>query len=272
MSYINRPIAVYGDEKSFIKRFINDLCSADTRIQRIVPEGIPSSYTGTEAQWNALSDAARLEYWIDYDATSVTGNPTYSLSLGGDNKLSLTRSSPSTGNSSGYVFSVCHGQNQLCTRTISFAQTAASKVTVCYRMWKTAVAANTGVLAVFIGGYTLSDAINGSGDEKINILVFSENGVSGISGASPSLAVSGGIFLDNNSVCVKTDRLPYTFRPEQPGRVELIKSKALLTSGTSDLSMTVSGMYDISSVPSGRIMRIENRNYFSLDPHTIMEV
>ena len=106
-------------------------------------------------------------------------------------------------------------------------------------------------------------------------LAFRANAYSGRGYSFGSNNISSAIYYmtDTASTPVsKTDRLPYIYDESNENAVEMIKNKVFLTSGTSNRKVTVSGLYDASTVTKDTLRVIDGKRYYSLDEHTIMEV
>lgn len=78
--------------------------------------------------------------------------------------------------------------------------------------------------------------------------------------------------LDGGALVHKLDRLPYVYNSQNPAQIEKINGKVFNTSGTDQPTIKITSLIDCSTVPYGSWWTVNNRRYYALDEHTLMEV
>lgn len=246
MSYINTTISTNTDEKTFIKKFVEEL-TAFQGITAVVPSGY--------ANFNAYIDA-------QFELTS--GYPTFSLLLNGS-ELTFKRSVVITSGTNGYTLSTA-----LTSSTIGFAisQNSLNYNAIGVRSIKVCVAANGNITALYLGSFYTT------------VLAFSAVGISmtgNTSAVSVSInqgvrAIASTFSLTNDLAAVKVDRCSYTYDASGTTDIEVIKNKIFAAANSTSRMFTITDLWDVSTVPAETKLTIGGKTYFSLDAHTIMEV
>ena len=85
-------------------------------------------------------------------------------------------------------------------------------------------------------------------------------------------AASSSIILSNNTNAKFVHRLPYMYNTSDTTNIEIVKSKVLVAENTENKLLVLNNVYDVSTVPADNKIIIDNKKYFCLDNHTIMEV
>lgn len=246
MGYTNKTISTNTDEKTFIKKFVEEL-TAFQGITAVVPSGY--------ADFNAYIDA---QYALD------SGTPTFTLMMRGF-ELVFTRNNAITAGTMGYTLKTDF-TTSFAYFTFSSSTFAANVVNV--RTLKFLAAANDNVTALYLGSYSSQ------------ILTFSAIGMSissGLSAFAVSLsqgtrAIASTFSLSNDLAVVKVDRCNYTYDTENTACIEKIANKVFVVERSTDRIFTVNSLMDVSAVPAETKITIGDKDYFSLDNHTIMEV
>lgn len=242
MSYTKRFVSMKTDEKTFIKTFISRLTSADERITCITP----------------MSE-------IDEQFSTGVGQPSFTIDIDGQCQITFRRTTAISANATSYSVTMPFNNSVI---SLNFTITPYAHTAEEVRTLKFAVAKNENVLCLYIGNYENNPC-------EISVVCI-DDGFKAYAGA---YSVNGSVraikrkFLtsDDNSV-FKTDRLNYTYDPNNSTNVEVIKSKVFLTDNSSIRTAAVESIYDISAVPAETIVNIGGKTYFSIDEHTIMEV
>ena len=246
MSYINTTISTNTDEKSFIKKFVEEL-TAFQGITAVVPSGY--------ANFNAYIDA-------QFELTS--GYPTFSLLLNGS-ELTFQRSTDITNVTTGYRLSSARlPSSQDFTfgiRALRIGDTDVRSIKVC-------VASKGNITALYLGSYNAT------------ILAFSAVGISmtgntsavSISNMQGARAIASVFSLTNDLAAVKVDRCNYTYDASSTTDIEVVKSKMFVAANSTIRMFTITELWDVSTVPAEQKLAIGGKTYFSLDAHTIMEV
>ena len=246
MSYINTTISTNTDEKSFIKKFVEEL----TAFQGITAV-IPSGY-------------ATFDDYIDAQFELTSGYPTFSLMMNGF-ELIFTRDSAITGGTSGYTLSTALNYS---TTTFYISPISAHHDTITLRSIKVCVASKGNITALHIGSYNYT------------VLAFSAVGISlsedlsacAVSNVSSTRAIASTFSLTNGLAAVKVDRCNYTYDGSSTTDIEIIKNKIFVAANSTSRMFTITELWDVSTVPAETKLTIGGKTYFSLDTHTIMEV
>lgn len=246
MSYINTTISTNTDEKTFIKKFVEEL-TAFQGITAVVPSGY--------ANFNAYID-------VQFELTS--GYPTFSLMLNGF-ELTFKRNVAITIGTNGYTLSTA-----LTSSTIGFSisQNSLNYNAIGVRSIKACVAAKGSITALHLGSYNAAT------------LTFSAVGISmtgNTSAVSASInqgvrAIASTFSLTNDLAAVKVDRCNYTYDASSTTDIEIIKNKIFVAANSTSRMFTITDLWDVSTVPAETKLTIGGKTYFSLDAHTIMEV
>lgn len=240
MSLIKKTVSRYLGELTFLRTFIAALTQADTRI---------------ECETEDLAEQFATE-----------GNtPHFTLLLNGQTRLIFERGGALPGATNYYT--VCEQQTNT-QGFLLFSGNIRNTDEVCIRSWKFALVANDELLRLELASY--DGGINQSAFSVLNITLQNVKAFGVCTGNDNVLAQE--LICDDDSVIQKNDRLGYCYEPEHPERLELIRSKVFLDADSSGRRCVSEKMLDTSSVTANQLLRINGRNYYSLDAHTITEV
>ena len=246
MSYINTTISTNTDEKSFIKKFVEEL----TAFQGITAV-IPSGY-------------ATFDDYIDAQFAASSGVPTFSLKLYGF-EIKFRRSIAVTSGTSWYSVTQSLASGSV---SLSFASSVYGINDVNVRSFKICIASNNSVTYLSLG------------NDDSTVLPFSAVGIS-LSSTNSACAASttntiraiNSTFTDRNGNAVtKIDRCNYLYDTSDATSVEVIKNKVFVTANSASRAFTTTGLWDVSTVPAEAAINIGTKQYYALDAHTIMEV
>lgn len=246
MSYINTTISMNTDEKTFIKKFVEEL-TAFQGITAVVPSGY--------ANFNAYIDA-------QFELTS--GYPTFSLMMYGF-ELIFTRNTVITSGATGYTLSTALDYS---TTNFYISPTSALHDTITVRSIKVCVASKGNITALYLGSYNYT------------IFAFSAVGISlsedlsacAVSNKQDVRAIGSTFSLTNDLAAVKVDRCNYTYDASSTTDIEVVKNKIFVAVNSKSRMFTITDLWDVSTVPAETKLTIGGKTYFSLDAHTIMEV
>lgn len=247
MSYINTTISTNTDEKSFIKKFVEEL-TAFQGITAVVPSGY-----------------ATFDDYIDAQFELASGYPTFSLMINGF-ELIFTRSTGITGGTSGYTLSTALNYS---TTTFYISPGSSPHSTITVRSIKVCVASKGNITALYLGSYNYTDlafsAVGISLSEDLSACAISTNG--------PSVrAIRNTFSLTNDLAAVKVDRCNYIYDASSTTDIEVVKNKIFVAVNSTSKMFTITELWDVSTVPAETKLTIGGKTYFSLDAHTIMEV
>lgn len=251
MSYTNKIISTNSDEFTFIKTFITNLINCDERItwETKLNEITSSNFDDLETQYN-------------------TANSTPSFTININNRITITfkRGLQSSVQATGYtITSNCF----TISRIINFSSSGSTSSTTSIRTWKFVIAANQGSVCLSFDGYNVE-----LGKYAYSFCTISEDNVSGYSGhyLAGANAISQPFYMNDGSSIVKTDRLPYIYDSNNETNVEIIANKVFITSNSSNRKVSLKSFCDVSTVAANQIMYVNNKKYYSVDTHTLMEV
>lgn len=246
MSYINTTISTNTDEKSFIKKFVEEL----TAFQGITAV-IPSGY-------------ATFDDYIDAQFELTSGYPTFSLMINGF-ELIFTRSSAITSGTSGYTLSTALNYS---TTTFYISPSTYSHNDITVRSIKVCVASKGNITALYLGSYNYTNlafsAVGISLSEDLSACAVSNN--QGVR------AIGSTFSLTNDLAAVKVDRCNYIYDASSTTDIEVVKNKIFVAVNSTSKMFTITELWDVSTVPAETKLTIGGKTYFSLDAHTIMEV
>lgn len=246
MSYINTTISTNTDEKSFIKKFVEEL----TTFQGITAV-VPSGY-------------ATFDDYIDAQFELTSGYPTFSLMMNGF-ELIFKRNSAMTSGTSGYTLSTALNYS---TTNFYIGPSSPSPDTITVRSIKVCVASKGNITALYLGSYNYTDlafsAVGISLSEDLSACAVSNN--QGVR------AIGSTFSLTNGLAAVKVDRCNYTYDASSTTDIEVVKNKIFVAVNSTSRMFTITDLWDVSTVPAETKLTIGGKTYFSLDAHTIMEV
>ena len=246
MSYINTTISTNTDEKSFIKKFVEEL----TAFQGITAV-IPSGY-------------ATFDDYIDAQFELTSGYPTFSLMMNGF-ELIFTRNSAITGGANGYTLSTLLNSS---TAYLMFCQGSLRIGDTGIRSIKVSIAAKGSITALYFGSYNSTYFTFSA----VSISLSADLSACAVSNMQGTKAIASAFSLSNDLVASKIDRCNYTYDTSNATNIEVIKNKIFVSANSASRMFTVNDLWDVSTVPVETNLTIGGKNYFSLDNHTIMEV
>lgn len=234
MSYVNKTVSVYGDEKTFIKEFVQQLTSV-------------SDYITCDDDIDALFSSGNIKITIKLESLSST----ITLIRDGSSACSYY-------NVSFWTHSFFYSQKMyFSSNDIGVNDKAA-------RAWKFTAAINDNVLYVALAGYNID--LPAKAEMSIIRTICDDYPV--VAYATNAYAFNSTFYVIKKSIPMKfADRLNYE---TDDGKVEIIKNKALLN-GTNKV-MDFTGLYDCSTMPKFLRIEIDGSKYFVLDTHTLMPI
>lgn len=241
MSYVNKIISMNSTEKDFMKAFINELTTADSRI---VCE------TDIDAEFEN-EDTSHIVTII------LNVNNCYKIKLKRGNSLSATITNYFIGlivndeesNVSFNISSIRLSYSSVATRTSNFM-----------------LISNDNAIAILFGDYnqSLPNAYT------YNLMSYHEQDFNVVAYNSTSIASKSEFIRtdesNKNETYKTTNRLLYS-RGED---VEIIGSKVLLQSESAVRDMK--NIFDCSNVIANSILLIDNNRYFAVDSNTLIKI
>ena len=244
MSYINTTISTNTDEKTFIKKFVEEL-TAFQGITAVVPSGY--------ANFNA---------YIDAQFAASSGVPTFSLKLY-DLELEFKRNTDLTSTTKGYWLNA----DLTPTPIFDISQSYLYYNSIAVRSIKVCVAAKDNITALYLGPFDSVLTFS-----AVGISLSSTNSACAVSTTSTPRAINSAFTDRNGNAITKIDRCNYLYNASNATIIEVIKSKAFVTANSSSHAFTTTGLWDVSTVPAEATINIDTKQYYALDAHTIMEV
>lgn len=247
MSYAIRTITTNTNELNFIKALINDILATDSNI-------------------TLTTDMSTLE--SQYSDSNAT--PSFVFNIGNIYTITFTRYTAIRNATDEYYVTSSAAPGVQTDLYFNYNSKDASTTTT--RSLKFMIINNTSCYNIRFGSYNNS---NVKGSPNISYLGFRANTLSGRGYATGGNNILSSVYYmtDSNSTpIVKVNRLPYVYDENNENSVEIIKNKVFLTSGTSNYKICTTGIYDVSTVTKDITQVIDNKLYYSLDEHTIMEV
>ena len=240
--YVRQTISGSGTEKQFLDAFTGSLVNTGVGIT------VTDNYTG-----------------------NFTGNttPSFTLHFGGLVDILFERNVSNTG----YVAS---------SSQFTPAGDIAWGGTYMYdeqgiRTWGYDIIANSdkSIVIVNLGGF---EGITDYPQRETTLLLLrgQKNGYVGTSNyrfsvPDPIFASAITIPASNTSI-TRCNRIPYTYDTSSATNLQIIRSKAFVTTGSTDLAMSILQVFDVSEVPARSLITYNTKIYYALDSHSIMEV
>ena len=239
MSYIEKTISMYSEEKPFVQAFINAITATDSRI---------TCATDIEAQF-----------------ADPSNTPSFTLSVNGIYTVTFTRNNSLGGTSSGYpITSSAYSSDS----SFSFSNNPYAKDTKTTRTWRFSVVTNSNDIYLKLAAY---DANLNSPNRKW--LSIKNNTISACAvGTGSTNIMSGGFVSTGGQIYKKVDRLPYTYNASDLTSIEVIKSKVFVENNTINRAFETSKIIDSTTVTADQIVSINSTKYYALDSNTLMEV
>lgn len=242
MSYINKSLSINSTEIDFIKAFVNELTSADSRI--ICETDIDAEFANEDTSHIVtiifdVNNSYKIKLKRIGSLSTLTNN--YYISLIVNDKEN---------NSVGFVFSAQRNlYSSVATRAFNFM-----------------LMSNNNAIAILFGDYnqSLPNAY------KYNLMSYHEQDFNVIAYNTSTIASkSEFIRTDKNyegETYKTTNRLIYS----RDTNVEIIESKLLLQNSNAVYDMK--NIYDCSNVLAGNILSFEDNRYFSIDTNTLIKI
>lgn len=245
MGYINKSVSVNSDEKTFIKTFVEQLTSSDSRI---------------------TCDTDIDEQFADTTNTPVI---TFNIANSGGCKIQFIRKTDLFTRE--YIYFCDFYINSIkysITDGIKFSEFLFVGSDIARRTLKFTVVSNEKVLYIAFGNYDTSMP----NSAKASFMCIADGNLTAATVNSDANAVSGNFTVTsqtNNGLSYNfADRVQYTLANS---KIEIIKNKSLLDSGGSKI-LTFDGLYDCSTMPQFVNFNIGTSNYFSIGTHTLMPI
>lgn len=261
MGLMQRLIQHYGDEKSFIKKFIHALTAADSRI----------ICNKTDSEIDTMF--------------AGTGSPAFALNCGDMYTINFVRSGNLTVAVSYYNVNIksCAdtGTTTWANRYLYFSSGSYGPTAVTTRSFWLSVAANDKAIAVILGNHdniaVIGDYfIQGVGVKEGNDIWFSANYNNA---GTPVRAFFGTFFYVGTVLSSPVNRLAYVSSSTNTRHIEIIKSKAVIQNGQSSKLSQTDAIYDCSTLPfdvtrpfNEKELIIGSRRYYALTPNTLIPV
>ena len=241
MSYINKSVSINGTEIEFIKAFVNELTSADSRI---------TCETDIDAEF----------------ANEDTYTPTIILNVNNCYKIKLKRGGSLSTLTNNYYISLIVNDKE--NNSVGFVFSAQRNVysSVATRAFNFMFMSNDNAIAILFGGYnqslptTYSYNVMSYHEQEFNVVAYNS-----------TIIASKSEFIrtdesNKNETYKTTNRLIYS-RDED---VEIIESKPLLQNNSVVYDMK--NIYDCSNVLAGNILLIDSNRYFAIDSNTLIKI
>lgn len=239
MSYIEKTISMYSEEKPFVQAFINAITATDSRI---------TCATDIEAQF-----------------ANDLNTPSFTLSVDGIYTVTFTRNA-SLGSASSYYSITSSAYSN--SSTFSFSNNPYTKNTIVTRTWRFSVVTNSNDIYLKLAAY---DANLNSPNRKW--LSINNNTISACAVGTGSTNIMSGDFVSSGGqIYKKVDRLPYTYNAADLTKLEVIKSKVFVENSTTNRAFETSKIIDSTTVTADQIVSINSTKYYALDSNTLMEI
>lgn len=245
MGYINKSVSVNSDEKTFIKTFVEQLTSSDSRIT--CDTDIDEQFAGTE------------------------NTPVITLNIansGGCKIQFIRRNNLSISNSIYFCDFYINGIKYAVNGDLEYLSTSIMADIIAVRTLKFTVVSNDKVLYIAFGNYNTSMP----NSAKASFMCIADGNLTAAAVNSNANAVSGNFTvtsqLNNGLLYSFATRIGYSIAN---GKLEIIKNKSLLDSDGSKI-LTFDGLYDCSTMPQFVNFNIGTSNYFSIGTHTLMPI
>ena len=243
MSYISAAVSVNDKENEFIKAFVAAITN-NTGITVVVPDNYDD-----------------FDNYVD-DTIGSTGSAfEFDLSIGA---CTITFRRNGTANTNSYLVFVGNTRGSM-----NMCQISGTVSNVTLRTFKFCIVRNSLITAILLGGYDNASITS----YPVSVIVIGSpvNGCA-MGTTTAKRAASSSIILSNNTNAKFVHRLPYMYNTSDTTNIEIVKSKVLVAENTENKLLVLNNVYDVSTVPADNKIIIDNKKYFCLDNHTIMEV
>lgn len=237
MSYQNTVITRNSTELVFLQAFISALTAADSRIS--------CSSSGL---------------------TPVDGCYSFTVTIDNDYDIEFSRYGR---NNNSYSITYPGGSS----RKIDFCMGNYDIDTTATRTIKFMVIANSESIILGFGSYDSASVPFEFMEIKTKDVSNQDVIITAYSSSYSSSYLIQSNFLTSNNVSVKkTDRVPYTNDLNNDASIEIIKNKVFILSNSNTKTLIANKLWDTSTVVSNCQFSIDDKNFYSLDSHTIMEI
>lgn len=245
MSYILKEVANYGTELQFLQEFIAAITAVD---------GISCITDDLEAQFS------------DTDNT-----PSFVLDINGMDTLTFTRRFELSSQNDDYlIFSTNYSEKSIFT--LSYGGVASyNEITT--RRWKFIAIGKNHAFYIVLGNHSESDFSPVSNEG--NKLMITGNGIKSGTAYTSSYTeyvINSTFKASKISSYKKTNRVNYLYSPTNSSSIEIIKNKAFVDYSDVNLEFVTSSLWDCSTIAPLSIISIDNKEYFSLDAHTLITI
>lgn len=245
MSYISKEVANYGTELQFLQEFIAAITAVD---------GI-----------SCITDDLEVQF------SDTNNTPSFALDINGMDTLTFTRRFELSSQNDDYlIFSTNYSKGSIFA--LSYGG-AASYNEITTRRWKFIAIGKNHAFYIVLGNHNDSDfsPFSNAG----NKLMITGNGIK-----------SGTAYTSNYTEYVinsdfkalkinrykKIDRVNYLYSPTNSSSIEIIKNKAFVDYSDVNLEFVTSSLWDCSTIAPLSTLIIANKEYFSLDAHTLITI
>ena len=246
MSYLIKTVAVNGTELAFLQAFIAAITAAD---------GITCTTNDLVTQF-----------------ADTSNTPSFTLSVGGMDTLTFTRSQALTNATNFYKVSSANRTIGDYSFYLTFAGSSHGYDVVDTRKWKFMAVGKGSAIYLAFANYDM--AVTPPSAHK---WMFVGNGTKKGTAYRPSssydyMLMSETFYSSQLGSYKKTDRINYRYNVNNPNSLETVHSKAFLDTDNTDLEFVCANLWDCSTVTPYTNMVISGKTYYSLDAHTLMEV
>lgn len=245
MSYILKEVANYGTELQFLQEFIAAITAVD---------GI-----------SCITDDLEVQF------SDTNNTPSFALDINGMDTLTFTRSDNLRSRNGEYkIFSTNYSENYIFTLSYGSYGDYNEIMT---RRWKFIVIGKNHAFYIVLGDASESDFFPFSNQGKK--LMITGNGIkSGTAYTSSYIeyVINSTFKASKINSYEKTNRVNYLYSPTNSSSIEIIKNKAFVGNSNVNLEFVTSSLWDCSTIAPLSTLIIGNKEYFSLDEHTLIEI
>lgn len=242
MAYSTKTILMVSTELNFLQAFISALCATDNRI----------TCTTNDLAAQFADDSAY---------------PTFTINFGGADNISFQRKDTADSTSSGYNVSSSRWGVTIKTY-FDFSSSSLDKSRLSLRTWGFRVI--SGADMIFVDLYKYDNALLPY--VQFGFMVGSDKATTWGNDGTERKLIKENYKLDGGALVHKIDRIPYIYNSQNPAQIEKINGKVFNTSGTDQPTVKITSLIDCSTVPYGSWWTVNNKRYYALDEHTLMEV
>lgn len=242
MGYVAKTISMVSTELNFLQAFITALCAADSRI----------TCTTTNLAAQFADDSAY---------------PTFTINFGGADNISFKRKDTSDSTSSGYNVSSSRWGTTIKTY-FDFSSSSYGKNQLPLRTWGFRVI--SGADMIFVDFYKYDNA--SAPYVQFGFMIGTDKATTWGNDGTERKLIKENYKLDGGTLVRKVGRIPYVYNAANPAQIEKINGKLFNTTGADQPAVKITSLMDCSTVPYGSWWTVNNKRYYALDEHTLMEV